>query len=324
MSIIVAGDIGGTKTTLGLFDYSKNDIHCIKQQTYSSHDFDQFNDILLNFIELISVSHIDILSLSIAGPVVNQSCKTTNLPWHIYAPDLEKAFSISRVYLINDIQATGFGLLHSAKINLIQINPHAKFQPGNRAIISIGTGLGEAFMHWDGESHHPFGTEGGHTDFAPLIATDLELWKFFKKRFPDHISYERVISGPGIALLYDFLCEQKGLENTAPDKGKSAWVSNLAITNEDDLCKETMELFIRFLANEAANLALKTLSIGGVYIAGGIAPKILPLLTQTHFIEYFIQKGRFKKILLEMPIWINKNESTPLHGAYWKAISLLL
>jgi glucokinase len=323
MSIIIAGDIGGTKTTLGLFDFSEKDIHCIKQQTYSSHDFDQFNDILLNFFELIGISHIDILSLSIAGPVINQSCRTTNLPWNISATDLKKLFSIPHVHLINDIQATGYGLLGSSEKDLIQINSKAKFQAGNRAIISIGTGLGEACLYWDGKTHQPFGTEGGHSDFAPLIQTDLDLWQFFKKKFPHHISYERVISGPGIASLYDFLCERKGLGNSVPDKDKSAWISNQAMTNNNALCTETMELFIRFLANEAANLALKVFSIGGIYIAGGIAPKILPLLTQTNFMAHFIEKGRFKSTLQEMPVWVNKNENTPLHGAYWKALTFL-
>lgn len=324
MSIIVAGDIGGTKTTLGLFDFSENNIHCIKQHTYSSHDFSQFNDILLQFIELICVSHIDILCLSIAGPVVNQSCKTTNLPWHISASDLKKAFPVRHVHLMNDIQATGYGLLHASETDLIQINPLAKFQSGNRAILSIGTGLGEANLYWDGKIHHPYGTEGGHTDFAPILESDIDLWRFLKKRFPDHISYERLVSGPGIELLYEFICEQKGVKSTIPVKDKSAYISKQAIANTDELCQQTMAIFSRLLANEAANLALKAFSIGGIYIAGGIAPKILPLLIDANFMAQFIQKGRFKGMLQDMPVWVNKNENIPLNGAYWKALTFLL
>jgi len=323
MSLIIAGDIGGTKTTLALYEISELHVHCIKQRTYSSHDYDQFNDILLQFLSKDSLSTVRGLSLSVAGPVIDQVCETTNLPWHICASTIQRVFGITSVKLLNDIEATGYGLLEAPESQLVQINPEAIIQEGNQAIISIGTGLGEAFLFWDGKKHSPCGTEGGHTDFAPLLESDLALWLHLKQKYPDHVSYERIVSGPGIALLYDFICQQHGVANPAPKTNTSAWISQQAIEYEDPLCSECMGIFVRLLANEAANLCLKVFSRGGVYIAGGIAPKILPLLLKQGFVDHFIQKGRFRPLLQAMPIWVNTNEQTPLNGAYQQALNLL-
>tara|TARA_R110001592_G_scaffold52649_9_gene161390 strand:- start:113426 stop:114415 length:990 start_codon:yes stop_codon:yes gene_type:complete len=324
MSLIIAGDIGGTKTSLALYEFSdhtmNHTINCIKQDTFASHDFNQFNDILLKFIEQQDHSEIDILSISVAGPVIDNECQTTNLPWHISADDIKRELNISHVILFNDIEASGFGLLQAVESDLIQINPKAKTQTGNQGIISIGTGLGEAFMFWDGTKHIPCGTEGGHTDFAPLINADLALWQHFKAKYPEHLSYERLLSGPGISQIYDYLCLQHQLENISPSQDTSAWISLQAIQNTNHLCSETMDIFIRFLANEAANLCLKTFAIGGIFITGGIAPKILPLLRQPNFMRHFVKKGRFKDMLQAVPIWINKNEQAPLNGALSQAL----
>ena len=323
MSFIIVGDIGGTKTSFALYDYSDQASHCINQETYTSHDFGQFNDILVHFMCNSNITEIDILALSVAGPIINNACQTTNLPWYISSIAIQRSIKVTQVILLNDIEATAYGLLNADPVELIQINPNAKFQAGNQAVISIGTGLGEAFLFWDGTKHIPCGTEGGHTDFAPLVESDLALWRHLKATFPSHISYERLVSGPGIALIYDYLCHQHKLENMAPEIATSAWISKHAIQQTDALSVQCMALFTRFLAAEAANLCLKTMATGGIYITGGIAPKILPLLTHASFMAHFIEKGRFKEMLKSVPVWINKSERTPLNGALQQAIKQL-
>jgi glucokinase len=323
MSFILAGDIGGSKTHFALYEYAHQGLLCINQKTYSSHDFGQFNDVLTHFMRNTGITELEVVSLSLAGPVIDTSCQITNLPWHISNQAILNTLKVKQVILLNDIQATGYGLLHAAPSTLVQINPDANYHPGNQAIISIGTGLGEAFLFWDGQQHIPCGTEGGHTDFAPLIAEDLALWRYLKNRFSGHISYERLLSGPGIALLYDYLCQQHPLANKAPEMSASAWISEHAIHQTDKLSIECMHLFLRFLASEAANLCLKTMATGGIYITGGIAPKILPLFTQETFMTHLIEKGRFKDLMKRIPVWINKSERTPLEGALQQAMKLL-
>ena len=323
MSLIIAGDIGGTKTNFALYNYSDQSLHCINQQTYSSHDFGQFNDILVHFITNSGITHIDVLTLSVAGPIINNACQTTNLPWHISTQSIQHRIKVNQVVLLNDLQATGYGLLNADAADLVQINPKAEYQTANQAIISIGTGLGEGFLFWDGKQHLPCGTEGGHSDFAPLNESDLALWQHFKNKFPAHLSYERLLSGPGIALLYDYVCQQHQLENKAPEIATSAWITTHAINHSDELSVECMTIFIRILAAEAANLCLKTMATGGLYLTGGIAPKILPLFTQARFMDHFIEKGRFKDMLSSVPVWLNQNQRTPLEGALAQGIKLL-
>ena len=323
MSLILVGDIGGTKTTFVLYDYSEQSPQCINQLTYTSHDFNQFNDILVHLMNKMGINTIDILSLSIAGPILNNECHTTNLPWHISANTIHQAIKVDQIILLNGIEATGYGLLALSNEDLIQINPMAQFRSANRGIISIGTGLGEAFLFWDGGKYIPCGTEGGHTDFAPLIDSDIPLWQYLNQQFNGHISYERLISGPGILLIYEYLCRQNKLSNDKLINKTSAWISSQAIQKTDKLSIECMDIFIRFLANESANLCLKSMATGGIYITGGIAPKILPLLTQPVFLSFFCEKGRFKELMQTIPIWINKSEHSPLDGALDRAIKVI-
>jgi glucokinase len=319
MREILIGDIGGTKTTLGFYRLSNYRFECIKQRTYCSHDYLQFQDLLKNFIALGARSEIKLMSLSIAGPVLNGECKTTNLPWTICAKEIESQFNIEQVILLNDIEATAWGLLNSNPEDLIQINPNAKIIAGHRAIISIGTGLGECYLFWDGQHYHPVATEGGHSNFAPHMPEDLELWAYLHQYYPKHISCERVMSGPGITLIYDYVCNKHGVINKAPDQHKNAWISSNAIQATDGICCESMAIFTRLIAVEAANLCLKTSANGGIYITGGIAAKIEPLLVHPSFIETFSNKGRLSDLLATLPIWVNRNEYTPLMGALEKA-----
>ncbi len=326
--VFLAGDIGGTKTTLGLFKQSDNTVKCIDQNTYCSLDFDHFSELLNLFLEPSAQMPIDVVCLSVAGPVLNQEVHTTNLPWLISVRELQQQFPSSRIALLNDIEATGLGLLQTPPDSLIQINPQAKITEdsttkGNRAIVSVGTGLGEAVLFWNNGHYSPSASEGGHEDFAPTLEEDLALWHYLKQHYPQHISYERIISGPGIALLYDYVCTKQGLTNLAPEDNAPAWISHRAITGEDKICVEAMQIFIRYLAHEAANLSLKVLATGGLYLAGGVSAKLAEFIQASDFMTHFCDKGRFEGLLRTCPVWISLNGGAAFDGAIHHAHQLM-
>jgi len=327
MKTILAGDIGGTKTLLGLFEYRNSEFNCIYQQKYCSHDFCQFDDLLKSFLREIRDRHpnasvkADVMSLSVAGPVIAEACLTTNLPWTLASRQLEQTFGFRRVVLLNDIEATARGLLNSPENACIQINPNAILQPGNRAVISVGTGLGQAFLFWDGKRHHASGTEGGHCDFAPAMEEDLALWRFLNARFPDHVSYERLLSGPGIEVIYQYLSGIADRQPDQPQQRRAEWITAQALAHSDSCSMDTMRVFSRLLAYETANLVLKVMALGGIYLTGGIIPKILPFLESEPFMTHFLSKGRFSGLLAQVPVWLARdNNDFPLNGALHAAI----
>jgi len=325
--MILAGDIGGTKTVLAL--YSKNDqngqveLQCELEQTFASADYPQFNDILSVFLQPNMT--IDSACFGIAGPIVDQRCQTTNLPWIIDAQELILKFGTSKVKLLNDLEAMAIGMLNSLEEDLVELNPHAKNKNGNIAVIAAGTGLGEAILYWDGRQHHPIATEGGHSDFAAQTKQQDQLLNYLRKRFNSHVSWERVLSGDGFGYLYDFLvdtgfapaCPAVPAKNdTSSYAGdRNAIISRLGIKQEDPICMEVMRLFVELYAAEAGNLALKCLATGGVFIGGGIGPKILPALQGENFIRAFTAKGRFQSLLSGLSIKLSLNPNIPLIGA---------
>ncbi len=328
MNVLLAGDIGGTHTRLAAYRFDDTlapaeRLTCLNQAVYASSDFNQFDDLLALFLKESAILALDCMVLAVAGPIIDGKCQTTNLPWELSEKDLASAFRIRRVALMNDMEATGLGLLHLPKKELVQLNSTAVIRPGHRAIISLGTGLGEAFLIWDGDKYTPYPGEGGHEDFAPMDESDLHLWRFLHKRFPDHISYERVLSGSGIELLYHYCCDRSQVRHFGPSANLSAYVTRMATEGKNQLCIEAMNIFSRFLASEAANLCLKIMATGGVYITGGIAPKIEAILRQPLFYQYFIRKGRFKSLMTQVPVWVCRSENTPLQGALQRAKTLL-
>lgn len=325
--MILAGDIGGTKTVLAL--YSKNnqngkvELQCKLEQTFASADYPQFNDILSVFLQPNMT--IDSACFGIAGPIVDQRCQTTNLPWIIDAQELMQKFDTSKVKLLNDLEAMAIGMLNSLTEDLIELNPHAKNKHGNIAVIAAGTGLGQAILYWDGQQHHPIATEGGHSDFAAQTKQQDQLLNYLRKRFNSHVSWERVLSGNGFGYLYDFLvdtgfapaCPAVPSPNDSSSYAgdRNAIISRLGIKQEDPICIEVMRLFVELYAAEAGNLALKCLATGGVFIGGGISPKILPALQSENFIRAFTAKGRFQSLLSDLSIKLSMNPNTPLIGA---------
>jgi len=216
-------------------------------------------------------------------------------------------------------------MLNSPATDLVELNPNAQTKNGNIAVIAAGTGLGEAILYWDGKQHHPIATEGGHTDFAPQTAQQDRFLTYLRKQFNDHVSWERVLSGVGFTYLYDFLLDidfgpaspaVPSANDTGPNASdRNAIISRLGINNEDPVCVEAVRLFTELYAAEAGNLALQCLATGGVYIGGGIGPKIRPALESENFLRAFTAKGRFEPLLKQIPIKLSLNPNTPLIGA---------
>ncbi len=318
--MILAGDIGGTKTVLSLLTRDTNgSLTCLQEQSYPSQQFSEFDAILTAFLP----ADVAITSacFGIAGPVVNQRCQTTNLPWLLDAEALKVKLNTVKVKLLNDLEAMALGMLYLPEQDLVELNPNAQAQVGNIAVIAAGTGLGEAILYWDGNKHYPMATEGGHTDFAAQNAQQDKLLAYLRNCYPEHVSYERVISGIGFSHLYDFLCEQ-GFAPTCPDVpdtnsvcDRNAVISQLGVEGKNALCAEVVRLFVELYGAETGNLALKSLATGGIFIGGGIGAKILPAMQNSHFIQAFKAKGRFSPLLDKISVKLSLNPRTPLIGA---------
>lgn len=327
--MVLAGDVGGTKTNLALYEITKDTLELKVQSQYSSKIFSSLSEIISVFQEENSLATIEMACFGIAGPVLDGRCKTTNLPWDIQTSELQEHLGIGKVSIINDLEATAYGMLYLDEDEFVDLNPSAKPVSGNRAVIAAGTGLGEAILYYDSKKYHPIGSEGGHTDFAPLTEHQDELLQWMRKRYPEHVSYERILSGPGVYTLYEFLLESGyaqqplAMLNIKDTEDKSAMISKCALNDKDSLCMKTLELFCEVYAAEAGNLALKCVSIGGVYIGGGIAPKILPMLQEKSFMNTFVRKGRFEEMLKAMQVRVSLNQDTALFGAAHFAVDKL-
>jgi glucokinase len=325
--MFLAGDIGGTKTHLAFFEKDGPRLRLVAEETYRSRDYPGLAPILKEFLKAHPGS-ADRVSLGIAGPVRQGHVETPNLPWVIDADHLMDEVRCGPVTLVNDLEANAHGIGALGPDDFAVLNPGAPAAAGNAALISAGTGLGEAGLFWDGKRHRPFASEGGHADFAPRDALQAELAAHLAGRF-GNVSYERVLSGPGLHNVYQFLLERSGKPDELPDLMKrlnvhdpAAAVSTAALEGLSDLCGQALDLFVSVYGAEAGNLALKMLATGGVFIGGGIAPKILARLRQPAFVEAFTQKGRMQELLEAIPVRVILNESTALLGAARHAAGL--
>jgi glucokinase len=267
---------------------------------------------------------VERVCFGVAGPVKNGRSAATNLPWIVDNRTLANHFGFQPVDLINDLEATAYGLSLLEPEDCIVLNPGADHSEGNVAIIAAGTGLGEAGAYWDGNRHHPFACEGGHGDFAPRNDLEIALFRFLQTRF-GHVSYERVLSGPGIYNIYKFLRDTQRVEETdrsADDimpEEMPAVITQKALEGRNDLCIGTLDLFVSLYGAEAGNLALKIMATGGIYVGGGIAPKIIEKLKDDAFMQAFFSKGRLRKLLKDIPVRVILNQKTALHGAAYYA-----
>lgn len=322
--MLLAGDIGGTKTVLALIDrQADGSLSCLQEQTFASGEFQTFEEILDLFLN--GGPAVESACFGVAGPVLHQRCQTTNLPWLLDGEQLKHRLGTERVRLLNDLEAMAIGMLHLQEQDFIELNPAAETQTGNIAVIAAGTGLGEAILHWDGARYHPIATEGGHCDFAPQNPQQDQLLAYLRRHHPAHVSWERILSGTGFSNIYDFLLDSRfappcpavpaSSADTIAGVDRNALISRLGIDGEDPLCRETVRLFAELYGAEAGNLALKAFASGGVFIGGGIGPKIRSILESGEFMQAFIAKGRFQPLLSRMSVKLALNPRTPLLGA---------
>ncbi|WP_257668975.1 glucokinase [Parapedobacter tibetensis] len=317
---ILAADIGGTKTSLGLFEVQGERLSLLREATFPSEAHVTFEELVKKFWN-DDMQAPSILSIGVAGPVLDNKVKLTNLSWELDASLLERDLGIGRVVIINDLEATAYGMAGLTSEDIVPIVDNGADTLGNMAILAPGTGLGEAGLFWDGEAYRPFATEGGHSDFAPRTEFDLELWAYLKET-SDMISWEHLVSGPGIYRIYRFLRDVKGnkepawlMENFKNNSNPAAVISHAAIRQLDITCITAMELFVSYMAREATSLVLKHKAMGGLILGGGIPPRIYPLLRKDLFRQQFIQNSRMTELLQNVSIKVILNSKAALIGA---------
>lgn len=327
--MILAGDIGGTKVVLGLFRRRGAELAAVAEEQLASRDLGSFEDGLRTFMKEHAAAGIEVACFGVAGPVVGGRCHTTNLPWTLEETPLAKHLGVRRVKLLNDVEAAALGMLHVREEDLVVLNPDAVGRhDGNIAILSIGTGLGQAMLYWDGSNYQPIASEGGHADFAPRTDQEVALFRFMRNQLGGRVSYERVIAGPGLFNIYTFLRET-GFAEEPPWLAEkierddpSAVISEVGLAGENPLCVEALNLFCAILGAEAGNLALRFLATGGIYLAGGVPPRILPALKRGGFMGAFADKGRFAELVRRTPVRVCLEPRAPLIGAAHYALRL--
>ncbi len=315
--MILAGDVGGTKTHLGLFASLAPGAPPVREQRYRSADFPSLLAIVREF--MTGEAPVEAAGFGVAGPVQDGRVHATNLPWLVDARALSEALGHAPVALLNDVEALGLGIEMLAGADLAPLNPGHP-SPGHRAVIAAGTGLGEAFLYWDGTRHRAVATEGGHSDFAPRNDLEVELLRYLARDY-GHVSWERVLSGPGLVNCYRFL-RDTGRGQEPPElaarmrrEDPAAVVSELALAGGSRLCEDALDLFCSLYGSEAGNLTLKTLALNGVYVGGGIAPRILARLQSGGFMKAFRDKGRMGDVLHHVPVSVIVRPGTALCGA---------
>jgi glucokinase len=317
--MILAGDVGGTHARLALFDSHGEELKLIVEQIYASHSYPNLETIVTEFLRSTSAKP-DSAGIGLAGPVRDGRCVATNLPWVVDAAKLAADAGLRNITLLNDLEANAYGIATLSPADFEVLQKGRPDPRGNAAVISAGTGLGEAGMKWDGSALRPFASEGGHSSFAPEGELEGELSRYLAKRY-GHVSCERVISGPGLVNIYEFLrdtgrgSEPAGFAEELRAGDPSAVISEAALAKRCDLCITALEIFVRIYGAEAGNLALKFLATAGVYFGGGIAPKILQKLKEAAFLESFLAKGRMRPLLEAIPVLVILNENTALRGA---------
>jgi glucokinase len=317
--MILAGDLGGTKTLLALCDDTGA---VVREAIYSAHDFSSLEAIIETFRP---GTQLTAACIAVAGPVVDGVAKITNLPWTITEAGLAKQLD-ARVALLNDLQATALGAL------VISADKFAVLQPAARtaatatiAVIAPGTGLGESLLVHDGHRYRALPSEGGHADFAPGTDEEIELLRFLRGKYGGHVSYERVLSGNGFGDLYAFVRASTGTPEPAwltaelAAGDRNAVVSKIALENKDAACAHALEMFVQILGAEAGNLALRGLATGGVVIGGGIPPRILPALQRASLLERFNAKGRFGTWTRNLGVRVTLESRAALLGAAHEA-----
>jgi glucokinase len=322
--MMLVGDVGGTKTVVALTERDGDAPRTVRQATYRSRDWGSLEDLVAEFLGG-SRPNLDAACFGVAGPVMDGRVRVTNLPWIVDAERLREATGAKRLALLNDVEATAYGMLFLGEheFETLQRGTRPRFH-GHVAVIAVGTGLGEALLAFDGEQHRPLPSEGGHADFAPRSDREFALLRFLGAELGGHVSVERVLSGMAIHDVYRFLRRESGapepswLAERLAAGDRSAAVSQAGLAGEDPVCAETLRLFAGVYGAEAGNLALRSVTCGGVLLGGGVAPKILPVLRSGAFLEAFLDKGRLRPFLETLEVSVALDSNTALLGcARW-------
>jgi glucokinase len=325
--MILAGDVGGTKVHLALYDFEDGHLHPIRDHKFPAADFAQLDDVVQRFLSEadghpgVDPSQIVAACFGCPGPVRDGRIKLTNLPWSLDARLLRDSLKIEHIFLLNDLEANGYGVPELSKEAIFVLHEGDPSAVGHRGLVSAGTGLGEAIMIWDGKhSHLPIPSEGGHCDYAPRTDREVALLQYLRRELKGHVSFERVVSGIGIKNVYAFLKDDQKMEE--PDwlrdrmatEDPNAVIGECAENGSSDICYETMQIFTAAYGAEAGNVALKVLAAGGMYLGGGIAPKILKTLQTGAFTQAFLDKGRLSPVLEAIPVRVILDDTCALLG----------
>ena len=317
--MILAGDVGGTKTLLGLFDRAGSRLRIRHQQAYSSQASPSLSSIVKTYLDETG-ARVKSCAIGVAGPVVNGRSQVVNLRWPVEERQLARTLGIARARVINDLEATAWGVPELGPRQTRSLTPGARPVPGNAVLIAAGTGLGMAILLWDGTRFRPSASEGGHQDFAPRNDVEDALLRYLRRRH-DHVSVERIASGPGFQTTYEFLVESargtrtEEMARRMSEGDPNAAVAEAAIRRTDATAVRAAEILVSVYGAAAGNLALVAKSTAGVYVGGGIAPKILPLLERGEFLRALRAKGRLSPLLERMPVRVILEPRTALIGA---------
>jgi len=327
--MLLAGDIGGTKTNLAVFSPEDGPRAPLAEATFPSADYPSLEALVREFLSQVSLS-VERASFGVAGPVVASRATITNLPWVMEETQLQETLNLSSVRLLNDLNAIAHAVPFLEPADRHTLNAGQQAPDGAMAIVAPGTGLGEAFLTWDGTRYRPHASEGGHADFAPTHPLEVELLRYLQGRF-ERVSYERVCSGRGLPNIYAYLKDSGYAdepawltEQLAVADDPTPIIVNTALDSQKgcELCVATLNAFVSILGAEAGNLALKVLASGGVYLGGGIPPRILPALEQQRFMEAFQRKGRMSDLLARVPVHVILNPKVALLGAACHGLEL--
>ena len=326
---ILAADVGGTKTNIAQFVSQNGKMVLQLEETYTTNHHNSLTEIILDFIKKNNFEKPDRISIGAAGPVVKGTCHTTNIKFKIDVTELSRDLQIDKVYLINDLEATAFGMTEMDDEFMVTMRNGNPSIGGHIAILAPGTGLGEACLFWDGKYLRPMPSEGGHSEFAPRTDVEFELVKFLQKTYGEIIVWERLVSGPAIYKIYEFLRDVKGYEEQAwltqklaEAKDKSAVISETAMSGLCTTCVLAMEMLVDFMARRANNMVLNYKATGGLILAGGIPPRIYNFINKDKIEESFLKCDEMEPLLAGIPIYLNLNSKTALYGAaYYGAFS---
>ena len=317
--MILAGDVGGTKVHLALYDFTAGKLKHTRDKQFPAREYSGLDEIVKEFLGADKVSAA---CFGVPGPVRDGRLRLTNLPWTLDSREISLHLQIDHVFLINDLEANGYGVAELSPDQIFTLSEGDASQIGNRALIAAGTGLGEGMLAWNGRIHVPYPSEGGHTDFGPRNDTEIELLRFLQRKYNGRISYERVVSGMGLTNIYEFLRDGLGMEEPkwlaekiTEAHDPNSVITEMALSVKSEICAKALDMMVSIYGAEAGNLALKVLSVGGLYVGGGIAPRILEKLKDGTFLKAFQDKGRLSQLLINMPVRVILESRAALMGA---------